>query len=102
MSASPSTSGDTPMCHQKTRFRLKLHLNKANLQRRTYFKPALTVLTVVLCSVSDAWGVGELNSNPTGTLIRLIYRHCCTAQNIVIDEKYIDDENEKSSQLMMF
>ena len=43
------------------------------------------------CSVSDSWGIGDLNL--TGTLIRPVYWHCCTAQNIVIDEKYIDDEN---------
>ena len=46
-------------------------------------------------SVSDAWEIGEINSNLTWTLIRLIYRHCCTVQKIVINEKYIDDENEE-------
>ena len=48
------------------------------------------------CSVFDSFGIGDLNFNLTGTLIRLIYRHCCTAQKIVIDEKYIDDENEEN------
>ena len=42
---------------------------------------------------SDTWEITKLNLNLTRTLIWLIYRQCCTAQMIVIDEKLIDDEN---------
>ena len=51
----------------------------------------LSVYVCIYVSLSDSWGIGDLDFNLTGTLIRLIYRHYCTAQKIVIDEKYIDD-----------
>jgi hypothetical protein len=44
-------------------------------------------------TVSDAWGIGELNLNLPRTLICLIYRHCYTVQKIVIYDKFVDDEN---------
>ena len=37
-------------------------------------------------SVSDSWGIGDLNLNSSGTLISLIYRHCCTVQKVDIKE----------------
>ena len=71
----------------------------------TIFKPALagqasasdtSVCLFMYLSLSNTWAIGDLNCNPTGTLICLIYRHCCTTQKIVIDEKYIGDENEEN------
>ena len=52
-------------------------------------------------SVSDSWGIWDLNLNLTNSpyLQAMMYS---TKYYYVIDDKYIDDENEKSSQLMMF
>ena len=37
-------------------------------------------LTSVCVTVSDSWGIGELNFNLTGTLIRLIYTGTASPQ----------------------
>ena len=52
---------------------------KLTFQTKHIFKPALTGkastsdMPVMNVSVSNGWGIGDLNFNPSGTLIHLIY-----------------------------
>jgi hypothetical protein len=58
----------------------------------------LQVMHLCICvTVSDSWGIGELNFNLTDTNPSYLHWHCFTkSQKNVINYKYIDDENEEN------